>query len=145
MVKYDTTESPAPLGEDHHLLPRFRLTAKGSWPVSSGRAAAFTMSRQMAKWNLINTTPLPRHPRQLVHLRRRHGVRSTPRRGTGSTRLPSHQRQRVRLESNGAGKYPAHYVDNLPGVCDIGRGSTVSSSAPGPFPAKYQKAMFICD
>lgn len=48
---------------------------------------------------------------------------------------------------NGAGKYPAYYPDNLPGVCDIGPGSPtgVCFGTGAKFPAKYQKALFACD
>lgn len=48
---------------------------------------------------------------------------------------------------NGAGKYPAYYPDNLPGVCDIGPGSPtgVAFGTGAKFPAKFQKALFICD
>jgi putative heme-binding domain-containing protein len=48
---------------------------------------------------------------------------------------------------NGAGKYPAYYVDSLPGICDIGPGSPtgVVFGTGAKFPAKYQKALFICD
>lgn len=48
---------------------------------------------------------------------------------------------------NGAGKYPAYYVDSLPGVCDIGPGSPtgVAFGTGAKFPIKYQKALFACD
>ncbi len=48
---------------------------------------------------------------------------------------------------NGAGKYPAYYADNLPGICDIGPGSPtgVVFGYGAKFPAKYQNALFICD
>jgi putative heme-binding domain-containing protein len=48
---------------------------------------------------------------------------------------------------NGAGKYPAHYPDNLPGIVDIGPGSPtgVTFGYGAKFPAKYQDAFFICD
>jgi len=48
---------------------------------------------------------------------------------------------------NGAGKYPAYYADNLPGICDIGPGSPtgVVFGTGAKFPAKYQTALFICD
>jgi putative heme-binding domain-containing protein len=48
---------------------------------------------------------------------------------------------------NGAGKYPAYYPDNLPGICDIGPGSPtgVVFGYGAKFPAKYQNALFICD
>ncbi len=48
---------------------------------------------------------------------------------------------------NGAGKYPAYYVDNLPGICDIGPGSPtgVTFGTGAKFPVKYQKALFSCD
>jgi putative heme-binding domain-containing protein len=48
---------------------------------------------------------------------------------------------------NGTGKYPPHYPDNLPAVCDIGPGSPtgVTFGYGAKFPAKYQEALFICD
>jgi putative heme-binding domain-containing protein len=48
---------------------------------------------------------------------------------------------------NGAGKYPPHYPDTLPGVLDIGPGSPtgVTFGYGAKFPAKYQHAFFICD
>ncbi len=48
---------------------------------------------------------------------------------------------------NGAGKYPAYYPDNLPGIVDIGPGSPtgVTFGYGAKFPAKFQDAMFICD
>ena len=48
---------------------------------------------------------------------------------------------------NGAGKYPAYYADNLPGICNIGPGSPtgVCFGYGAKFPSKYQNAFFICD
>ena len=48
---------------------------------------------------------------------------------------------------NGAGKYPAYYPDNLPGILNIGPGSPtgVCFGYGAKFPAKYQNAFFICD
>ena len=48
---------------------------------------------------------------------------------------------------NGAGKYPVHYADTLPGVLDIGPGSPtgVCFGYGAKFPAKYQHAFYICD
>lgn len=48
---------------------------------------------------------------------------------------------------NGAGKYPAYYADNLPGICNIGPGSPTGTcfGYGAKFPAKYQDAYFICD
>ncbi len=48
---------------------------------------------------------------------------------------------------NGAGKYPAYYPDNLPGIVDIGPGSPTGTAFGygAKFPAKFQDAMFICD
>ena len=48
---------------------------------------------------------------------------------------------------NGAGKWPVHYPDNLPGVHDIGPGSPtgVTFGHGAKFPARYQDALFICD
>lgn len=48
---------------------------------------------------------------------------------------------------NGAGKYPPHYADTLPGVLDIGPGSPtgVTFGYGAKVPAKYQHAFYICD
>lgn len=48
---------------------------------------------------------------------------------------------------NGGGKWPAYYADSLPAVVDIGPGSPtgVVFGTGTKFPAKYQKAFFICD
>lgn len=48
---------------------------------------------------------------------------------------------------NGAGKYPAHYPDNMPPVVNVGPGSPtgVCFGYGAKFPAKYQDAFFICD
>lgn len=48
---------------------------------------------------------------------------------------------------NGSGKWPAYYPDSLPAVLDIGPGSPtgVAFGYGAAFPAKYQKAFFICD
>lgn len=48
---------------------------------------------------------------------------------------------------NGAGKRPAFYADNLPGVIDIGPGSPTGTTFGygARFPAKYQKALFVLD
>ncbi|HYH69442.1 MAG TPA: c-type cytochrome, partial [Urbifossiella sp.] len=48
---------------------------------------------------------------------------------------------------NGAGKYPPYYLDNLPGVANIGPGSPtgVAFGYGARFPARYQQALFICD
>lgn len=48
---------------------------------------------------------------------------------------------------NGAGKWPAYYVDSLPEVVNIGPGSPtgVTFGYGAKFPAKYQEAFYICD
>lgn len=48
---------------------------------------------------------------------------------------------------NGAGKRPAFYADNLPGVLDIGPGSPTGMTFGygARFPAKYQNALFALD
>ncbi|HQU42512.1 MAG TPA: c-type cytochrome, partial [Pirellulales bacterium] len=48
---------------------------------------------------------------------------------------------------SGTGKWPAYYVDSLPAVVDIGPGSPVGAAFGygTKFPAKYQRAFFICD
>ncbi len=48
---------------------------------------------------------------------------------------------------SGTGKWPAYYIDSLPAMVDIGPGSPVGVEFGygAKFPAKYQKALFICD
>ncbi|MBA4186567.1 MAG: heme-binding protein [Planctomycetaceae bacterium] len=48
---------------------------------------------------------------------------------------------------SGTGKWPSYYVDSLPAAVDIGPGSPVGVDFGygAKFPAKYQKALFICD
>lgn len=48
---------------------------------------------------------------------------------------------------SGTGKWPAYYVDSLPPVIEIGPGSPVGATFGygARFPARYQKAFFICD
>lgn len=48
---------------------------------------------------------------------------------------------------SGTGKWPSYYPDSLPAMIDIGPGSPVGVDFGygARFPAKYQKALFICD
>lgn len=48
---------------------------------------------------------------------------------------------------SGTGKWPPYYIDSLPPLLDIGPGSPVGIAFGygAKFPAKYQKALFICD
>jgi putative heme-binding domain-containing protein len=48
---------------------------------------------------------------------------------------------------SGTGKWPGYYLDSLPAMVDIGPGSPVGVcfGYGTKFPAKYQKALFICD
>ncbi len=48
---------------------------------------------------------------------------------------------------SGTGKWPTYYIDSLPPVIDIGPGSPVGVEFGygTKFPAKYQKALYICD
>ncbi len=48
---------------------------------------------------------------------------------------------------SGTGKWPAYYVDSLPPMVNVGPGSPVGVSFGygAKFPAKYQKALLICD
>ncbi|HEY3788646.1 MAG TPA: c-type cytochrome [Urbifossiella sp.] len=47
----------------------------------------------------------------------------------------------------GSGKWPAYYADSLPAAINIGIGSPtgVGNGIGATFPAKYQKAIYICD
>lgn len=48
---------------------------------------------------------------------------------------------------SGTGKWPPYYIDSLPAMVDVGPGSPVGVAFGygTKFPAKYQKALFICD
>jgi len=48
---------------------------------------------------------------------------------------------------SGTGKWPTYYVDSLPQLVDVGPGSPVGVTFGygAKFPAKYQKALYICD
>lgn len=48
---------------------------------------------------------------------------------------------------SGTGKWPGYYVDSLPQLVDVGPGSPVGATFGygTKFPAKYQKALYICD
>ena len=48
---------------------------------------------------------------------------------------------------SGTGKWPTYYVDSLPQLVDVGPGSPVGATFGygAKFPARYQKALFICD
>ena len=48
---------------------------------------------------------------------------------------------------SGSGKWPTYYVDSLPPLAEIGPGSPVGVAFGygAKFPAKYQKALYICD
>ncbi len=48
---------------------------------------------------------------------------------------------------SGTGKWPAYYADSLPPLVNIGPGSPVGAAFGygAKFPAKYQKALYICD
>lgn len=48
---------------------------------------------------------------------------------------------------SGSGKWPPYYVDSLPPVLDIGPGSPVGMTFGygAKFPARYQRALFLCD
>ncbi|MDB5336595.1 MAG: putative heme-binding protein, partial [Planctomycetaceae bacterium] len=48
---------------------------------------------------------------------------------------------------SGTGVWPSYYIDSLPAMVDIGPGSPVGVTFGygAKFPAKYQKALFICD
>jgi putative heme-binding domain-containing protein len=48
---------------------------------------------------------------------------------------------------SGAGKWPEHYPDSLPGTLDIGPGSPtgVAFGYGAKFPARYQRAFYACD
>jgi len=151
MVKYDTTKVPAHWGEDH-LLPRLPDGKGFMAGVMGPGGCVYNVTPDGKKWELFS-----------VGFRNQYDA-AYDTQGNLFTydadmeydfNTPWYRPTRIcQVTSgsefgwrNGAGKYPAHYVDSLPGICDIGPGSPtgVTFGTGAKFPAKYQKAMFICD
>lgn len=151
MVKYDTTKVP-PLWGDDHLLPRLPDGNGFMAGVLGPGGCIYNVTPDGKNWELFS-----------VGFRNQYDAAydadgelftydadmewdfNTPwYRPTRVCQVTSGSEFGWR---NGAGKYPVYYPDNLPGICDIGPGSPtgVTFGTGAKFPAKYQKAMFICD
>ena len=151
MVKYDTTKVPPHWGEDH-LLPRLPDGSGFMAGVLGPGGQIYNVTPDGKKWELFS-----------VGFRNEYDAAYNPA-GELFTydadmeydfNTPWYRPTRIcQVTSgsefgwrNGAGKYPAFYADNLPGICDIGPGSPtgVTFGTGAKFPAKYQKAFFACD
>ncbi len=151
MVKYDTTKVPPHWGEDH-LLPRLPDGNGFMAGVNGPGGCIYNVTPDGKTWELFS-----------VGFRNQYDAAydingnlftydadmewdfNTPwYRPTRVCQVTSGSEFGWR---NGAGKYPAFYADNLPGICDIGPGSPtgVTFGTGAKFPDKYQNALFICD
>ncbi|QEL20107.1 c-type cytochrome [Limnoglobus roseus] len=151
LPKYDTTKVP-PIWGDDHLLPRL--------PDGNG----FMKGRLAPGGFMLNVDPNGKNA-ELFSVGFRNQFDAAYNRDgelfsydadmEWDMNTPWYRPTRVCLVTsgsefgwrNGAGKYPAYYPDNLPGICDIGPGSPtgVTFGYGAKFPAKYQNAFFICD
>jgi putative heme-binding domain-containing protein len=151
MVKYDTTKVPANWGEDH-LLPRLPDGNGFMAGVNGPGGCIYNVTPDGKQWELFS-----------VGFRNQYDA-AYDTNGDLFTydadmewdfNTPWYRPTRVCQVTagsefgwrNGAGKYPAYYADNLPGICDIGPGSPtgVAFGTWAKFPGKYQEALFICD
>ena len=151
MVKYDTTKVPAHWGEDH-LLPRLP-DGNGFMTGQNGPGGCiYNVTPDGKAWELFS-----------IGFRNQYDA-AYDTNGDLFTydadmewdfNTPWYRPTRVCQVTagsefgwrNGAGKYPAYYADNLPGICDIGPGSPtgVCFGTGAKFPGKYQNALFVCD
>jgi len=151
LVKYDTTKVPAVWGEDH-LLPRIPDGNGFMKGVMGPGGAMYNVTPDGKTWELFS-----------VGFRNQYDG-AYNKAGDLFTydadmewdfNTPWYRPTRVCLVTsgsefgwrNGAGKYPAYYVDNLPGIVNVGPGSPtgVCFGYGAKFPQKYQDAFFICD
>ncbi len=151
LTKYDSTDVPETWGEDH-LLPRMPDGNGFMAGVNGPGGAMYHVTPDGKQWHL-----------HCVGFRNQYDA-AFNRDGDLLTydadmewdvNTPWYRPTRVCLAvaggefgwRNGAGKYPAYYPDNLPGIVDIGPGSPtgVTFGYGAKFPARYQDAMFICD
>jgi putative heme-binding domain-containing protein len=151
LVKYDTTKVPPVWGEDH-LLPRVPDGNGFMKGVMGPGGAIYNVSPDGKTWELFS-----------VGFRNQYDA-AYNKAGDLFTydadmewdfNTPWYRPTRVCLVTsgsefgwrNGAGKYPAYYLDNLPPVVNIGPGSPtgVTFGYGAKFPQKYQDAFYICD
>lgn len=151
LTKYDTTKVPPVWGEDH-LLPRLPDGNGFMKGVMGPGGAIYNVTPDGKQWELFS-----------VGFRNQYDA-AYNKAGDLFTydadmewdfNTPWYRPTRVCLVPpgsefgwrNGAGKYPTHYLDNLPPVVNIGPGSPtgVCFGYGAKFPVKYQDALFICD
>ncbi len=151
LMKYDTTKVPPFWGEDH-LLPRIPDGNGFMKGVMGPGGAIYNVSPDGKTWELFS-----------VGFRNQYDA-AYNKAGDLFTydadmewdfNTPWYRPTRVCLVTsgsefgwrNGAGKYPAYYIDNLPGIVNVGPGSPtgVCFGYGAKFPKKYQDAFFICD
>ena len=152
MVKYDTTKVPPHWGEDH-LLPRLPDGNGFMAGVMGPGGCIYNVTPDGKTWELFS-----------VGFRNQYDAAYS---SSGELftydadmewdfNTPWYRPTRIcQVTSgsefgwrNGAGKYPAYYADNLPGICDIGPGSPTGvtfGTGANKFPERYQKALFACD
>ncbi len=151
MVKYDTTKVPPHWGEDH-LLPRLPDGNGFMAGVMGPGGCIYNVTPDGKKWELFSVgfrnqydAAYDTHGNLFTYDADMEWDFNTPwYRPTRICQVNSGSEFGWR---NGAGKYPAYYADNLPGICDIGPGSPtgVVFGTGAKFPDKYQKALFACD
>jgi putative heme-binding domain-containing protein len=151
LTKFDTTKVPPVWGEDH-LLPRVPDGNGFMKGVLGPGGAMYNVSPDGKQWELFS-----------VGYRNQYDAAYN---AAGDLftydadmewdfNTPWYRPTRVCLATsgsefgwrNGAGKYPAYYLDNLPPVVNIGPGSPtgVCFGYGARFPRKYHDAFFICD
>ncbi|MFO0821875.1 MAG: c-type cytochrome [Gemmataceae bacterium] len=151
LVKYDSTKSPPFWGEDH-LLPRVPDGNGFMKGVLGPGGAIYNVTPDGKNWELFSVG----FRNQFDAAYNKAGDLFTYDADMEwDFNTPWYRPTRVCLVTsgsefgwrNGAGKYPAYYVDNLPGVLDVGPGSPtgVCFGYGAKFPQKYQDAFFICD
>jgi len=151
LTKFDTTRVPPVWGEDH-LLPRVPDGNGFMKGVNGPGGAIYNVSPDGKTWELFS-----------VGFRNQYDA-AYNKAGDLFTydadmewdfNTPWYRPTRVCLATsgsefgwrNGAGKYPAYYIDNLPAIVNVGPGSPtgVTFGYGAKFPKKYQDAFFICD
>lgn len=151
LTKFDTTRVPPVWGEDH-LLPRLPDGNGFMKGVLGPGGAIYNVTPDGKTWELFSVG----YRNQYDAAYNRHGDLFTYDADMEwDFNTPWYRPTRVCLATsgsefgwrNGAGKYPPYYLDNLPGVVDIGPGSPtgVCFGYGAKFPPKYENAFYICD
>lgn len=151
MTAIDSSRVPRVWGEDH-LLPRMPDGRGFMRGVLGPGGCIYQVDPEGKTWELLSTGYRNQYDAAFNH----HGELFTYDADMEwDINTPWYRPTRVCLASsgsefgwrNGAGKWPAYYPDNLPGLVDIGPGSPtgVTFGYGAKFPGKYQDAFFICD